>query len=186
MSGDPAPGALSGELGEFADRHGPALLRFAFLLASGHAATAEDLVQAVLLRLVARGLDGLEDPVAYARRGLVNEHRDQVRRRQVHRQTVPRLADAVSPTEPATGADDRLAILDALAVLTPRERAAVVLRYYEDLPDQQVAEVLGCSRATVRSLIHRATPKLRQKLAGAYDNRGPHPGATDDRQGPDE
>ena len=101
----------------------------------------------------------------------------------MHRQAVPRLAVAVSPTEPVTGADDRLAILDALAVLTPRERAAVVLRYYEDLLDQQVAEVLGCSRATARSLIHRATPKLRQKLAGTYDNRGPHPGATDDRQG---
>ena len=62
------------------------------------------------------------------------------------------------------GPEERMAVFAALRSLSERERAAVVLRYYEDLPDQQIAEALGCSRATVRSLVHRALPKLRARL----------------------
>ena len=59
-----------------------------------------------------------------------------------------------------------MAVFAALRELGDRERAAIVLRYYEDLPDQRIAEALGCSRATVRSLVHRAMPKLRARLEG--------------------
>lgn len=59
-------------------------------------------------------------------------------------------------------------MLAALEALSERERIAVVLRYYEDLPDEEIAAVLDCSRSTVRSLVHRALPTLREHLRGTY------------------
>lgn len=165
---------LHGETAAFADAHGQALLRLAYLLCAGDAAAAEDLVQSVLLRLLARGLDGLENPLAYARRALVNQHRDQLRRTQVQRRAGPRLVEPEASNADA-GVEDRLVVLDALDTLSTRERVAVVLRFYEDLPDDQIAQVLGCSRVTVRSLVHRATPKLRSALAGTYAATETHP-----------
>lgn len=159
------------ELTAFVAGHGQALTRFAYLLTGGDGPAAEDLVQTVLLRLVDRGLTGLNDPLAYARRSLVNENRDQVRRQHTRRLAQP-LLQPIPPTAPAAAADDRLAVLTALSTLTVRERSAVVLRYYEDLADDDIAHVLGCSRNTVRSLIHRATPKLQQALAGTFGS--PH------------
>lgn len=174
---------LGDELERFVDVNGQALLTFAYLLTGGRGAAAEDLVQTVVLRLVSRGLAGLDDPLAYARRGLVNEHRDQLRRGRVHRLAVPRIATTESTTPVGTPTEDRLAVLSALDTLTERERAAVVLRYYEDLPDPQIAEVLGCSRTTVRSLIHRATPKLRLALSDPDDvDPGLDPTADDRRR----
>ncbi len=155
-------------LGELVAEHGQALLRFAFLLTSGHAADAEDLVQSVLARLAARGLGDLSDPVAYARRGIINEHRSAGRHAAVERKIRPRLVTDEA-LQDSTPQDDRVAILSALEALTDRERAAILLRYYQDLPDDQIAAALGCRRPTVRSLIHRAIPKLRRRLGDAYD-----------------
>ena len=59
---------------------------------------------------------------------------------------------------------ERLDVLAALRTLGEKERAAVVLRYWADLPDDEIAETLGCARATVRSLVHRALPRLREQL----------------------
>lgn len=168
MQHEPPPTGPTWTLAAFADQHGPALLRLAYLLCAGQTADAEDLVQAVLARLAARGLHHLDQPLAYARRAVVNEHRDQLRRTRAQRDVAPRIATHDTSTPPAHGIEDRLAILAALGVLSPRERSAVVLRYYEDLPDQQTADILGCSPATVRSLLHRATPKLRAALADTY------------------
>lgn len=176
-----AAGGL-GDLGAFADAHGQALTRFAYLLTGGRDA-ADDLVQTVLLRLLARGIGDLADPLAYARRSLVNEHRDQIRRdahRAAHRATPSDLV------RDPPAAEDRLAVLAALEVLTVRERAAVVLRYYEDLADQDIAGMLGCSRATVRSLIHRATPKLRRALDDTYPHRAAPTSLSHDRRDLDE
>lgn len=184
-AGDPGDLGDLGDLGAFADAHGQALTRFAYLLTGGRDA-AEDLVQTVLLRLMSRGIADLADPVAYARRSLVNEHRDQLRRnthRAAHRATHEPPPDLVR--DPAS-AEDRLAVLAALAVLTARERAAVVLRYYEDLADQDIAGLLGCSRATVRSLIHRATPKLRRALDDTYPHRAAPRSPSHDRRDLDE
>ena len=158
-------------LDDFVHAHGQALLRFAFLLTGGRAAEAEDLVQTVLLRLTARGIDDLDDPTTYARRAILNERRSVGRRASSYLRLVPRLAPADTHyTTPAI--DDRMAIFEALRVLSVRERAVVVLRYYEDLSDIEIADVLGCSRATVRSLAHRATPKLQGALAPTYPPRG--------------
>lgn len=156
------------DLGSFVGDHGQALLRFAFLLTGGNAAEAEDLLQTVLARLAGRGLGGLDDPLAYARRAIVNEQHSLGRRLALHRRTLPRLVqdEAVQPA--AAVADDRLTVLRALAGLTERERAVVVLRYYEDLPDEAIADAIGCSRPTVRSLVHRALPKLRAELGDTY------------------
>lgn len=159
---------LGDEVGSFVDAHGQALIRFAFLLTSGNGPQAEDLVQTVLARLVARGLAGLDDPVAYARRGIVNEHTSAGRHSQVHQRTIPQLVTPQTTTESAARTEDRLTVLTALDALSDRERAAVVLRYYEDLPDTEIATVLACSRPTVRSLIHRAIPKLKAQLGDTY------------------
>jgi RNA polymerase sigma-70 factor (sigma-E family) len=161
-------------LDAFVREEGQALLRVAFLLTGGRPAAAEDLVQAVLLRLVDRGIEDLNNPRTYVRRALVNEQRTQARRMHTHVRALTRLGARTDASNPAEHVADRIAVLSALAVLSRRERAAVVLRYYEDLADADIAEVLGCSRATVRSLVHRAMPKLKRALS----QDGP-PGATD-------
>lgn len=76
------------------------------------------------------------------------------------------LADIDDPVAyaPSLVTDDQITMLEALMRLSERERCVVVLRYYEDLPDDEIAQVLGCSRSTVRSLVHRALPKLRVEL----------------------
>jgi RNA polymerase sigma factor (sigma-70 family) len=122
---------------------------------------------------VERGLDDLDNPAAYARTSIVNAHRSTLRRASLHRRAVPRL-DARVATAPGRS-DDRLTLLSALRQLSDRERAVVVLRYLEDLDDEAIAAILGCSRPTVRSLAHRAMPKLRAELSETYgfDEGGP-------------
>lgn len=173
-TGDTSGEDVQGALDAFVSDRGQALLRFAFLLTGGRAAEAEDLVQTVLTRLVDRGLGGLDDPLAYARRGILNEQRSLARHSEVQRRTHPRLVEPDAGSTP--GPEERMTVFAALRELGERERAAVVLRYYEDLPDQQIAEALGCSRATVRSLVHRALPKLRARL----DDEAAGPGRTDE------
>lgn len=160
-------------LDAFAHEEGQRLLRVAFLVSGGDSAAAEDLVQTVLLRLTVRGIDDLDDPFSYARRAVLNEHITTGRKAATLRRGLTRIGPADHLSVPA--ADDRLTVLDALGSLTPRERAAVVLRFYEDLPDAEIAGALGCSRVTVRSLVHRATKKLRAELADSYDLPAPGP-----------
>lgn len=150
------------ELEAFAAEHGPALQRLAFLLSGGSTEEAEDIVQTVLVRIVQRGLDGVDNPAAYARRAVVNEHRTLRRRRITALRSIARFPAASESVDPAL--DERFAILAALRRLGRRERAAVVLRYYADRPDEEIAEILGCTRATVRSLVYRALPRLRRYL----------------------
>jgi RNA polymerase sigma-70 factor (sigma-E family) len=164
-------------VGQFVAAHGQSLLRFAFLLTAGRAVEAEDLVQAVLTRLVERGLEGLENPLAYARRAVVNEHRSTARRRATEERHVARIADRDVVDDPVVS--DRLALLDALRALNEKERAVVVLRYYVDLPDSEIGEAVGCSRATVRSLVRRALAKLRARLG---ETEGPSGGRPDPQQ----
>jgi RNA polymerase sigma factor (sigma-70 family) len=162
-------GAEQPEVAAFAAAQGEGLLRFAYLVTGGDETQAEDLVYAVLARLVERGLDGIANPGAYARTSIVNAHRSVVRRQSLHRRT---LSDVPHPPPTASSpSDDRLTLLAALRQLNDRERAVVVLRYLEDLDDQAIATILGCSRPTVRSLAHRAMPKLRTWLADTYEHR---------------
>jgi RNA polymerase sigma-70 factor (sigma-E family) len=142
-------------------RH-PALLRFAHVLC-GDAHLAADLVQDALERtgLRWRRLLDQEDPEGYVRRVIVNQYLNRLRRlRREH--LVADVPDRAGD-EHSTGTDDPIRQL--LASLPRRQRAVVVLRFYEDMTEAAIAEVLGCSLGTVKSNSSRALAKLRSALA---------------------
>ena len=136
-----------------------ALLRSAYLL-TGDRHAAEDLVQTALLktalrwrRVVAGG-----DPEPYVRRVLYNEHVSVWRRRRGITEVAAEPAERAAVPE---GSEDRLVLREALARLTPKQRAVLVLRYFEDLTEVQTAAVLGCSPGTVKSQTRHALERLR-------------------------
>ncbi len=135
--------------------HANGLKRVAFLI-TGSDAAAEDAVHEVFLRC-ATELQNIDHPVSYLRRAVVNECRTQYgrdRRRQS-------LAEVRRPEELP---HDVIETLDALQTLTARKRAAIVLRYFVDIPQEEIADILGCRPSTVRSLIRRALIDLREVL----------------------
>ena len=139
-----------------------ALLRTAYLV-TGDRRLAEDLLQDALVKVAARW-ERLRDgePEAYARRIL---YRDAVSWWRRHRREV--LVDLAVPSAlPAAGADDervtsRLVLAQALARLTVKQRAVLVLRFYEDLSEVETAGLLGVSVGTVKSQTHAALGRLR-------------------------
>lgn len=133
------------------------LLRFAFLLSGG--SDAEDLVQEAFARaLVGWKRDApLETFRPWVQKTLLRLHLNRLRR------TGRELAAfARHGIDRADRADEtqRLDVLNALQALTPRQRAAVVLRYYEDLPEAEVAERLGCRLGTAKALLNQARKRL--------------------------
>jgi RNA polymerase sigma-70 factor (sigma-E family) len=141
-------------------RSGP-LLRLAVGL-TGSRPAGEDLLQSALTRayLSWAKVRGAADADAYVRRIVVNSHLSLVRRRRVREELQPDVKDVVG-SAPSYGIDDRDALWTALARLGRRQRAIVLLRYYEDLADDQIAELVGCRPATVRSQAMRALATLR-------------------------
>ncbi|NLD78632.1 MAG: sigma-70 family RNA polymerase sigma factor [Acidimicrobiales bacterium] len=130
------------------------LTRLAYLM-TGNRAVAEELVQDVFL--AARPAWGqIDNPAGYLRASVVNATRDWGR----HQQVVARH----QPSAPEVSIDHPDELWDALQRLDERRRTAVVLRYYADLPDDDIAGILGCRRATVRTLIHRALRDLRREM----------------------
>jgi RNA polymerase sigma-70 factor (sigma-E family) len=152
------------EFREFVAAGWPRLFRTAFLLA-GERHSAEDLVQQALERAYAAWgrVRRADDPSAYVRRILFNEHARRFRRR------APEHLVAAVPDQPATDGygqlDTRGALLRALTALPPRQRQAVVLRYWEDLSETQAATVMGCSVGTVKSQTAKGIAKLRSSSA---------------------
>ena len=146
--------------------HAPEGMRLAFLL-TGDRALAEDLVQDAFARLVGR-LRHLRDPGAfgaYLRRTIVNLATSHFRHRRVERAYLQRAAAA--PTIEAHRSEELDEAMHAVLLRLPqRQRAAIVLRFYEDLSDVQTAELLRCSAGTVRSLVSRAMTTLREALKG--------------------
>lgn len=147
----------------FAGEEGPRLVRFAFLL-TGNDQDAQDLVQTVFFQLSRRGISDLTDPSMYARRCLVNLNHSLGRRAGAHLRALSRDTLTRFAADHASDVANREVMKRALEVLPPRQRAAVVLRYYEDLSDDEMAEILACAPGTVRSLLSRALPKLRRQL----------------------
>ena len=144
--------------------HGPEALRLAYLL-TGDRELAEDLAQEAFVR-VARRLTGLRNADSvrwYLRRTVVNLANSHLRRRRVERAHMPALASSVAGVV-TTDVVTKQVVRDAIARLSARQRTVVVLRYYQDLTDQQIASVLGCPVGTVKSLLHRAAAILRQHL----------------------
>ena len=155
-----------GSLEELYVAYAPDGIRLAFLL-TGDRALAEDLVQDAFVRLVGR-LRHLREPEAfwtYLRRTIVNLASSHFRHRRVERAYLER--QAAVPTA-VTNSNEELdeAMHGVLLELPQRQRAAIVLHFYEDLTDIQAAAVLGCSPGTVRSLVSRGMQKLRQELEG--------------------
>ncbi|MCF6471079.1 SigE family RNA polymerase sigma factor [Nonomuraea sp. MG754425] len=146
---------------EFVDARSPALMRLGFLLTGGDQHAAEDLVQTALAKLAARWRR-VAAPEAYARqimyRQQVSWWRTSARRGEVVRESPPEREERDAHHQ----SELRLVLRSALARLTARQRAVLVLRYFEDLPEQEVARALGCSVGTVRSTAHRSLARLRE------------------------
>ena len=141
-------------------------LRAAYLL-SGNAADAEDLLQTALAKLM-RVWDRISengDPDAYLRKVIVTTQASRWRRK-----WRGEIATEVLPdrgTDPYPASDERDELRRALGTLSKGERAVVVLRHVEDLPEAEVARLLGCSTGTVKSQGSRGLTKLRAALAAA-------------------
>lgn len=147
----------------FVESASPSLLRTAWLLTGDHHA-AHDLVQAALVRTyVAWPRVRSESALAYARRVLVNERTDRWRRHGSE-VAVDVLPEAVS-TSATAGSDDRDAVVRLLARLPEQQRRVVVLRYYCDLSEHAVADLLHLSVGTVKSTASRGLAALRAELA---------------------
>jgi RNA polymerase sigma-70 factor (sigma-E family) len=148
------------EFEAFAAARLPALLRYATLL-SGDPEEARDLVQEVLTRALVKWsrIGRADEPFHYVHRMVTNEFLSQRRRRRLP--TLPLVEDA-AVVAPAAEFDDELWQL--LGTLPPQHRAVLVLRYYEGLSDQEIAEALGCRPGTVRGYASRALAALRIEL----------------------
>ena len=138
-----------------------ALLRTAVLL-TGDRHRAEDLVQEALTQVALRWRrlrDG--NPEAYARQVIVRGNISWWRKHR-HEVVLEVYDDAWSTTADTIGAERRIVLDRALAALTPRQRATVVLRYYDDLSERETAEALGVTVGTVKSQAHLALRRLRE------------------------
>ncbi|MET3960229.1 RNA polymerase sigma-70 factor (sigma-E family) [Marmoricola sp. OAE513] len=137
-----------------------ALLRTAYLL-TGHGADAEDLLQRALIKAVPAWSRIDHDPESYVRKIMVRENISRWRGRRWREVTTDRLPESPS-SDPAI--EDRLALAAALATLAPRQRAVIVLRYFEDRTEAETAELLGISVGTVKSQHRDAIARLRAVL----------------------
>ncbi|MEJ7583559.1 MAG: SigE family RNA polymerase sigma factor [Acidimicrobiales bacterium] len=140
----------------YRDRYDP-MVRLAYLLV-GHQAIAEELVQDAFVK-VHRQWSTVEHPPAYLRTAVVNQCRSWGRRRAREQDHQERRLDL--PTESEQAPDE---LWDVLLALPLRQRTAIVLRFYEDLPEQEIAAVLGSRPTTVRTLIHRGLEALRKEI----------------------
>jgi RNA polymerase sigma-70 factor (sigma-E family) len=150
-------------LEQFLGERGAHLLRTAMLL-TGSKEAGEDLLQAALERLLRRWrtIDG--DLEGYLRRTIYNLAADGWRRKGRWRDRLALLSstDAGIAPDRSVQVEQRDELVRLLLLLPPRQRAAIVLRYWEDLSEAQAAEVLGCSASTVRSSTSRGLRRLRE------------------------
>jgi len=161
---------LGSDFDEFVRDSSPGLLRTAYLL-TGDRGHAEDVVQTALLQVARKWRRIRGDPAPYAHRAVVNlaknHWRDRFRR--------PRESTAIGEPgyAPPPDADVllRQVLLPAVMELPARQRAVLVLRYFQDLSVEQTAAVLGCSAGTVKSQTHYALSKLRVALADPTEQK---------------
>lgn len=153
------------DFAEFVRRHSTTLLRSAYLL-TGDRVDAEELVQDTLVRLYSnwRRVMAADVPLAYVRRSLTNNFLNGRRRRSA--------TDLLFAEPPEHGYDpdiggrlsDQELVRTLLDGLSDKQRAVLVLRYFDDLDDVEIAEVVGCRRGTVRSIISRSLSQLRADI----------------------
>jgi RNA polymerase sigma-70 factor (sigma-E family) len=156
---------VDARLADYVRGQWPALVRFATMLC-GDPVEAEELVQSALVRVTLRWpfVRDKDDPHAYVKRAIVHANINRwrrVRSRETPSDRLPEIAVA-----DRTGAfADHDAVRRALAALPPRQRAVLVLRYLDDMSEQETAATLGCSVGTVKSTAHKALAKLRDTFA---------------------
>ena len=153
--------AADAHFAEFVEQHTDSLLTTAYLLTRDRAA-AEELLQDVLVALYPQWQKVLQadSALAYVRRSVVNRFLNQQRRRRAGAELAS-LPEAGASSDFTVRVADREQVRQVLATLPERQRAAVVLRYFYDYPDQQIADALQCRIGTARSLISRALASMR-------------------------
>ncbi|MFD8757145.1 SigE family RNA polymerase sigma factor [Kitasatospora sp. NPDC059577] len=165
--------ARENEYVEFVAARGKALYRSAYVLAAGDAHLAEDLVQETLSRVYVhwKRVAGADNPAAYAQTVLVRTFLSLRRRRSSTERPVGNL-----PEGAAAGPDTalRLTLLDALGQLPPRDRAVLLLRYWEDRSIEETAQMLRLSSSAVRSQGTRALGRVRALLGDSLADLVPH------------
>ncbi|MGP4112937.1 SigE family RNA polymerase sigma factor [Streptomyces sp. 4N509B] len=141
------------------------LMRIAYLL-TGDRHLAEDLTQTALAKAYRswHRVRRSDSPDAYVRKILVSCDRDRFRKRRVPEHLTDVPPDVAATQDDMARADQRALLASALAGLPRRQRAVVVLRYWEDLSEAEVAQTLGCSVGTVKSQAAKALSKLRSVL----------------------
>ncbi|GAB1821186.1 SigE family RNA polymerase sigma factor [Herbidospora sp. RD11066] len=147
---------------EFVAARSHALMRLAYLLTAGDQHAAEDLVQSSLVRALAVW-EKVEDPEAYVKRTIYNQHISLWRRAWRRHETTVAILPECAADDGTRSIELRMALREAMARLTRRQRAMLVLRYYEDLPEDEIARLMGCSIGTVRSTTHRSLARLRSE-----------------------
>jgi len=146
---------------QFATERAATLLRYATALTCDPD-LAQDVVQNTLLRVQPRWprIGAMNAPLAYVKRMVTTEYLSWRRRKAVREIAVATVGDTAI-SDPSVEVDERDAMLGRIAALPPKQRAAVVLRYYENRTDDEIAQVLGCRAGTVRSHLSRALGVLR-------------------------
>ncbi|WP_083958657.1 SigE family RNA polymerase sigma factor [Herbidospora mongoliensis] len=161
---------MDADFADFVRRRGDHHLRTAVLL-TGDWHTAEDLVQTSLGKLLAvwPRLDTATEPDAYLRRIMVNTHRSWWRAR--WRREIPRaeLPERVSPGDLSEGRVVAEEVRAALRRLPARQRTALVLRFFADLPEAEVAALMGCSAGSVKTHVHRGLRAMRRLVNRTED-----------------
>jgi RNA polymerase sigma-70 factor (sigma-E family) len=161
----PAPSQGGASFEEFVAGSSAHLFTLARLLTGGHRAEAEDLLQSAYERTFRhwKRISRREDPERYVRQALINASVDRWRRLRRRPEEPMRFPGGEPPVaDHAAEIADRDLLLRGLAALPVRQRAVLVLRYFEDLTEAQAAEALGCSIGTVKSQAARALARLRQ------------------------
>lgn len=154
-----------GSFDDFVLVRGGAFVRFGYLLTRDHEA-AQDLAQEALGRLYVHWSRVCRSgsPEAYVRRSMLNMLLSWRRRRSWYETPVAQLPDTNAVASAAAGRAERDEMWQLLGRLPARQRAVLVLRFYEDLPDEEIADLLGCTSATVRSHASKALSRLRDDM----------------------
>ncbi|MFI5956255.1 SigE family RNA polymerase sigma factor [Cryptosporangium sp. NPDC051539] len=148
------------DFGSYVAADGAALLRFAWVLTGDHH-LAEDLVQEALVKVHRRWSRRIEQPGPYVRKTILRHYLSWRRRRSSGEIPAPDGVDSVA-ADHADGIADRDALWVLLATLPRQQRAVLTLRFFEDLDDPAIAELIGCSPGTVRGHASRGLARLRQ------------------------